>query len=200
MHAEVRSAEVHVDRVFQHPRSVRGGLAAGRNEQTIGGSDVLELRVVLEAVRRRHKGVGDDSRQLADALSLGFVQRQRLEGAATLSAHEQRTGNLATRLGVVDALLEAVHVVREPNRLARQHEERGQVRCFEDRAGNAGRALRQRGASDDDDGSSRNESDDQEPGDRRVAGSVHVSRSSHDAPLFAHETTVAGGRAPRVAP
>ena len=119
MRAEVRNAEVHIDRVVQHSRSVRRGFASRRNEQAITGSDALELRVVLEAAGRRHEGVGDVRRQLADASGVGLAQWQLLEVTAAVDAHEQRPGDLAARLCVVHALREAVHVVRELHRFAR---------------------------------------------------------------------------------
>ena len=119
MRAEVRSAEVHIDRVVQYLRSVRRGRASRRNEQAITGSNALELCVVLEAAGRRHEGVGDACCQLADASGVGLAQWQPLEVTAAVDAHEQRPGDLAARLCVVYALREAVHVVRELHRFAR---------------------------------------------------------------------------------
>ena len=119
MCAEVRNAEVHIDRVAQHSRSVRRGFASRRDEQAITGSDALELRVVLEPAGRRHEGVGDVRRQLADALSVRLAQRQLLEVTAARNAQEQRPGDLAARFCVVHALGEAVHVVRELHRFSR---------------------------------------------------------------------------------
>ena len=64
------------------------------------------------------------------------------------------------------------------------------MRCFEDSAGNDGRPLRESRASDDD-SRSRNGNADEEPGDRQESGWTDTLDSPHDAPLFAHETTVA---------
>ena len=89
MCAEVRNAEVDIDRVVQHSRSVRRGFASRREAQAITGSDALELRVVLEAAGRRREGVGDVRRQLADASGVRLAQWQLLEVAAALNAQEQ---------------------------------------------------------------------------------------------------------------